>query len=363
MLQRPSAPVAPIAGRLDPAASPTRSERLPLVGLALGGGVARGWAHIGVVQRLQELGVKPDIVCGTSVGALVGGFWLAGQLPALEAWARSLTKRRMLSYFDLVLSGSGLMGGGRLRKTMQKYLDDIRIEDLPGQFVAVTAELATGHETWLKSGPLADAIEAAYALPGVFPPRWLDGRWLIDGALVNPLPVSVCRAMGARVVLAVGLHVDAFSRTAKTHRRDKPEIEAQAAAPSIEKAARKRSGFFRARVFQRDAGPVARGNPAGEPIDPEAAPGVAERVMLRKLFNPTGGAPGLGSVMLSAFNIVMDRVTRARLAGDPPDVMITPQVTHIPLLDFDRADELIKLGRDAVDYSMPRIERAIEMLA
>jgi len=301
----------------------------PPIGLALGGGVARGWAHIGVVQRLAELGIKPDIVCGTSVGALVGGFWLAGQLPALETWARGLTRRRMLSYFDIVLGGSGLMGGHRLKKTMQKYLGDVRIEELPGQFVAVTAELATGHETWLKSGPLADAIEAAYALPGVFPPRWTDGRWLIDGALVNPLPVSVCRAMGARVVLAVGLHVDAFSR-GSNHRRDR------IANPELEPSAR---------------------------IEPSAAPGLAERLMLRKLFSPSGSAPGLGSVMLSAFNIVMDRVTRARLAGDPPDVMITPQVSHVPLLDFDRADELIRLGREATDYALPRIERAIDMLA
>lgn len=308
---------------------PPRALAKPRIGLALGGGVARGWAHIGVLQRLEELGVKPDIVCGTSVGALAGGFWLAGQLPALEDWARSLTKRRMLSYFDLMLNGSGLMGGARLKATMQKHLGARKIEDLPVEFVAVTAELATGHETWLRSGLLTEAIEAAYALPGVFPPRAIDGRWLIDGALVNPLPVSVCRAMGARAVIAVGLHADAFARAAAP-RKERFEPPEPVSAKSLAAA---------------------------------SGGGIAERLMLRKLFNPTGSAPGLGSVMLAAFNIVMDRVTRSRLAGDPPDVLITPQVGHIPLLDFDRADELIALGREAADYSAPRIERAIEFLA
>jgi NTE family protein len=307
----------------------TSLTRKPKIGLALGGGVARGWAHIGVLKRLQEIGLRPDIVCGTSVGALAGGFWLAGELAGLEAWARGLTKRRMLSYFDLMLTGSGLMGGQRLRDTMQKYIEGKRIEDLPAEFVAVTTELGTGHETWLRQGPLADAIEAAYALPGVFPPRAVDGRWLIDGALVNPLPVSVCRALGARVVIGVGLHVDAFSRAAG------PNLK-RAESPDLQSA---------------------------KTLEKEASGNLAERLMLRKLFNPTGGAPGLGSVMLASFNIVMDRITRARLAGDPPDVLITPQVGHIPLLDFDRADELIALGREAADYSAPRIARAIEFLA
>ena len=301
----------------------------PAIGLALGGGVARGWAHIGALQRLEELGVKPDIVCGTSVGALVGGFWRAGKLSQLESWARALTKRRMLTYFDLMLSGSGLMGGKRLQKTMRTYLDDTRIEDLSGRFVAVTAEMTTGHETWLTEGDLANAIEAAYALPGVFPPRNINGRWLIDGALVNPLPVSVCRAMGARLVIAVGLHGDAFGR-ASVHRREKFE-------------------------------PV--GNSTANDATSEKLLGVGQNFMLRKLFQPSGTTPGLGSVMLASFNIVMDRVTRSRLAGDPADVLILPKVGHVPLLDFDKADDLIMAGRNSIDDAMPEIEGALEILA
>lgn len=307
---------------------PSRNTQRPLIGLALGGGVARGWAHIGVIQRLHEAGIKPDIVCGTSVGALVGGFWLAGELDNLEDWARALTKRRMLAYFDLMLNGSGLMGGKRLHQAMQEYIGEKRIEELPSKFVAVTAELATGHETWIDEGSLSDAIEAAYALPGVFPPRAINGRWLIDGALVNPLPVSVCRAMGARLVIAVGLHADAFGR-ASVQRREKYEN------PELSDG--------------RDLAATARG-------------GVAERLMLKKLFNASGPTPGLGSVMLASFNIIMDRMTRSRLAGDPPDVLLTPRVGHIALLDFDRADELIALGREAADEAIGAIDDALKVI-
>lgn len=302
----------------------TSGAQKPMIGLALGGGVARGWAHIGAVQRLDELGIKPDIVAGTSVGALVGGFWLAGHLPALEHWARGLTKTRMLSYFDVVLNGAGLMGGKRLEKILGKTLPTTLIEDLPKKFVAVTAELATGHEVWLRRGDLGDAIQAAYALPGVFPPRAIEGRWLIDGALVNPLPVSACRALGARMVIAVGLHADAFGHS----------------------AAKRREKF---------------GAPMGVDEDEETG-GLADKLMMRRLFHASENAPGVGTVMMAAFNILMDRVTRSRLAGDPPDVQITPQAGHVGLLEFDRAEELIQLGREAVDYSVARIDRTMETL-
>ncbi len=299
----------------------------PSIGLALGGGVARGWAHIGAIQRLEELGLKPNIVCGTSVGALVGGVWLAGKLPELEAWTRSLTKRRMLSYVDLALNGSGLMMGQRLRRVLTTHISEVNVEDLPAAFVAVTAEMATGHEVWIQRGPLVDAIEAAYALPGVFPPRAVNGRWVVDGALVNPLPVSVCRALGARMVVAVGLHADAFGRSAAA-RRDRYDV------------------------------------PDGIDADDLSATkgGIVERQFIRRLFKSSGPAPGLGSVMLASFNIVMDRVTRSRLAGDPPDVMISPKVGHLSLVDFDKADELIRLGREAIDEQASAIENAMTML-
>ncbi len=305
------------------------SPKRPSIGLALGGGVARGWAHIGVVQRLDELGIRPDIVAGTSVGALVGGCWVAGHLPALEEWARSLTKTRMLTYFDVMLGGSGIMGGKRLEKALRRYLPATDISQLPQKFIAVTCELATGHEIWLMDGDLAEAIQAAYALPGVFPPRAQNGRWLIDGALVNPVPVSACRALGARIVIAVGLHADAFGQGVMQRKKrfDQLAVEGE---EGLEKAAKGK---------------------------------LTERLMMRRLFHAGQNAPGVGSVMLASFNILMDRVTRARIAGEPPDVLMTPQAGHIPLLDFDRADELIKLGRNAVDQQIRELESALSYLA
>lgn len=320
----------PIVVADDAAKRADRDAPRPGFGLVLGGGVARGWSHIGVLQRFDELGLKPEVVSGTSVGALAGGFWLAGKLPELDAWARGLTKPRMLRYVDIAMNGSGLIGGRRLHDAMREYLGDLAIEDLPARFVAVTTELTSGHETWLQTGSLVDAIEASYALPGVFPPLRHDGRWLIDGALVNPMPVSPARALGARVVVAVGLHADAFSRSIKERRArfENPDLADHA-----------------------DLKKAARGGP------------LTERLMMRRLFGGDDQTPGLGSVMLASFNIIMDRITRARLAGDPPDVQITPQAGHIGLLDFDRAEELIELGREAVDYALPRIEMALETIS
>ena len=200
---------------------------------------------------------------------------------------------------------------------------------MPQKFIAVTSELATGHEIWLMEGDLGEAIQAAYALPGVFPPRAINQRWLIDGALVNPLPISACRALGARVVIAIGLHADAFGQGAMDRKQKFGQLAVDGGA-ELEEA--------------------AKGN-------------LTEKLMLRRLFHANESAPGLGSVMLASFNILMDRITRSRLGGDPPDVMIAPHVGHIPLLDFDRADELIQLGRDAVDRQADEITNAIEYLA
>ena len=166
----------------------------PLIGLALGGGGARGWAHIGVMRTLGRAGIVPDIICGTSVGALVGGVHLAGKLDALEAWARSLHRLRIMSYLDFRVSG-GMIGGQRLRAVMREHLGAVSIEELPAPFTCVATDLVTGHEVWLNRGDLVDMLRASFSLPGLFSPVQVEGRWLVDGALVNPLPVSVCRAM------------------------------------------------------------------------------------------------------------------------------------------------------------------------
>lgn len=300
----------------------------PRIGLALGGGVARGWAHIGVLRRLIAEGIEPDIVCGTSIGALVGGAWLAGRLDALEDWARSLSKRRLLGYLDVMAGGNSLLRGRRLERLMEEHMGWARIETLPKPFVTVTADLATGHEVWIEKGPLTAGIRASYALPGIFSPLNIDGRWLVDGALVNPVPVSVCRAKGAHMVIAVSLHQDSFGRVSAAHRNE--------------------LGFAEAAE-----------SPRGHGRRDETT---AQGLVIRQLFSKPQHAPGLGTVMLGALNIIMDRLSRSRMAGDPADVLLVPRTGHVGLVEFDRAAELIALGEEAVDQQLPLIHEIMAAL-
>ena len=315
----------------DPAR--TKADR-PLVGLVLGSGAARGFAHIGVLHALKASGIVPDIVVGTSIGALVGGCYANGRLDPLEDWARSLTMRRIIGYLDVRLGGSGLIGGGRLAARLQESIGKTLIEDLPLRFAAIATEVGTGHEVWLGRGSLALALRASYALPGIFPPVSIGGRWLVDGALVNPMPVSVARAFGARVVIAVNLNADRFGRgaTIASHGSDASD---EVASVPFEKP---RLGFLRLRSMFG-----------------------AERALKRQFM--TGAArPSFSTVMVESFNVMQDRLTRMRLAGDPPDVHITPRFGQIGFLDFHRAAEAIAIGRTATERALDSITESIVAL-
>lgn len=301
-----------------------RGPRLPdrptgsRIGIALGAGAARGWSHIGVLERLGESGIEPDVMAGTSIGALVSGCHAADRLGELKEFALSLTRRRIFSLLDLSWTGSGLISGDRLRLLLDKQLGEMQFSDLKLPFVCIATELMTGHEIWLRHGQLAPAIRASYALPGVFRPVQIDGQWLIDGAVVNPIPVSACRAIGARLVISVNLNSDAFAGT----------------------------------VVQQ---PKSLGGDNGEELPLERSS--ALRQML-------GGSttPGLTTVLVAAFNISQDRLSRSRLAGDPPDVNIVPRTPGIGLFDFDKAAEAIAAGREAAERALPDIELALQVL-
>src|SRR3954466_1211005 len=196
------------------------SIRRPVIGLALGGGAARGFAHIGIIRTLLANGIVPDVVVGTSIGAVVGGLYAAGRLDTLEEWGRSLQgMRNILGYLDIRLNGSGLIGGEKLATRLEAACGQSQIEDLPVKFAAVATEVRTGHEIWLTRGRVVDAMRASYALPGIFSPVLIGDRWLVDGALVNPVPVSAARALGAEIVIAANLSSDIFpySTTVYSH--------------------------------------------------------------------------------------------------------------------------------------------------
>ena len=179
----------------------------------LSGGAARGWAHIGVLRSLDAAGLKPDLVVGTSIGAIVGGHYAADRAGELESFVRSLNRRKVLGYHDFSISGSGLITGQRLFDRFEEVLGDLRIEDLPRRFVAIATELSSAHEVWLRRGRPVDIVRASSDLPGIVRPVNVNCRWLIDGSLVNPIPVSVCRALGARTVITVNLNGDGFGRS------------------------------------------------------------------------------------------------------------------------------------------------------
>ena len=301
----------------------------PSIGLALGGGAARGFAHIGVMRTLAAHGIVPDVIVGTSIGAVVGGCYAARQLDGLEEWARGLNVRSILSYLDISLSGSGLIRGGHLAAQLEKALTDSRIDDLPIRFAAIATEFNTGHEIWLTRGRLAEALRASYALPGIFPPVLIGGRWLVDGALVNPVPVSAARALGARLVIAINLNSDLFGRGTiiSDHGSDDADDLAQESA---------KSNGLRGLFGERS---------------------------LRRQFLGRRGRPGIPTVMVEAFNVMQDRITRARLAGDPPDVLISPRLGGVGWFDFHRAADAIAIGTEAAEKAIDAVTEAVTALS
>ena len=292
----------------------------PLIGIALGSGVGRGWAHIGVLRRLEAAGLRPDVVCGTSIGALIGATYLAGHLDELEAWARDLNKRRMMRLFDFHMGAGGVIAGRRITQILHPDLHRLTIEALDRPFIAVAADLSTGQEVWVRRGALVEAIRASYAIPGLFPPVRHDGHWLIDGALVNPIPVSVCRALGAHITVAVNLNADPFGET----------------------------------PLEDDA---------LDDIDYEgtdASDSKLERVgFVRYFFKRRRDEPSVFTVIARSLMLGQDRIARSRLAGDPPDIMISPKLGDVGLFEFYRAAECIAAGEDAAERAIPAIRAAI----
>jgi len=298
------------------------------IGLALGGGSARGWAHIGVIRALADAGIEPDIVCGTSIGALVGAAYVDGDLDRLEAWVRSLKPQTVVSFLDFSLNG-GLIKGDKLIEFFRSHFVDRDIRELARPFGAVATDLRRGREVWLREGPVTDAVHASIALPGLFTPVQRDDSWLVDGGLVNPVPVSLCRAMGADVVIAVDLNADLLGR----HLKPKP----------------------------------ARSTPRRIPAGPET---LADTVMARIQtgmsqlgINPRdeSGPPAMLDVLASSINIMQVLITRSRLAGEPADVLITPMLADLELMAFHRADVAIEAGRRAVEAVQPQLQLRLDV--
>ncbi|MCG6900470.1 MAG: patatin-like phospholipase family protein [Gammaproteobacteria bacterium] len=297
------------------------------VGLALGSGSSRGWSHIGILKALAELGITPSIICGTSIGSLVGASYVSGKIAKLEQWACSLTKFETARFFEINTSLSGFVNTDRLHYFLNENVasDSALIEDLEKVYAAVSTNLETGREIWLMKGSLMQAVWASMSLPGLFPAIRNNNRWLVDGGLVNPVPVSVCRALGADIVIAVNLNGDIVGKhLGKSKKGKKPTDGVGGKLTDL------------VRDYTSSLFPTSKSS--------EQPPSLLDAIA--------------GSV-----NITQDRITRSRMAGDPPDIVLAPKLSHIGLLEFYRASEAIREGEGCVQRMKPEIEHVLGSLA
>ncbi len=296
------------------------------IGLALGSGSSRGWAHIGVISALTEQGIVPDIVCGTSIGSLVGASYVSDTLEKLEQWVRSLTKFETARFFDINSSLNGFVDTDRLHHFLNEYVasDEAQIEDLGKQYAAVATELETGREVWLTKGPVLEAVWASISLPGLFPAIRHGNRWLVDGGLVNPVPVSVCRALGADIVIAVNLNGDIVGKHFQKPQMIPSKVENNGVVGKISNLV----AGYTSSIFSTT----------------------------KSVAQP----PSLFEAIAGSVNITQDRITRSRMAGDPPDILLAPKLAHIGLLEFYRAAEAICEGRECVARMLPAIRDVLD---
>jgi NTE family protein len=291
--------------------------RKPRIGLALGSGSARGWAHIGAIRALEERGIKPDLVCGTSIGALVGAAYASGKLDQLEKWVTGLAWTGVVRLMDLTWKG-GLIRGNRLFTLFRAMFEERDIADLPIPFGAIATELYSGRELWLRHGKVLDAVRASCAMPGLFTPVVRDEVVLVDGGLVNPVPVSMCRALGAELVIAVDL---SWSKLGPY--RDRGKVVAPREMP----------------------GWLARLRP--------------DWVQKKSEAEQPATLPSIFEVFSISLDVVEMRVARSRLSGDPADVLITPLLPDFATMDYHRANEAIKEGRAAVERMAPLLDQVM----
>lgn len=313
------------------------------VGVALGAGSARGIAHIGVLQALRDMGVEPSVICGCSMGALVGASYATGHLDDLAEWASALTTRSILHYISFrLLAQGGVAEGSALIDYLSTTFGDPPIETLDKSFVAVATDLYRGREIWLQEGSVWDAVRASIAIPGMLTPVLWRDRWLTDGALVNPVPVSVCHALGADVVIAV-------NPSGFMVRRGPPpqDLADESEAEALDLVAPGTRGGVLGRI-----GDLWQG--ARQLVGGKGESKAATSKVLAKIT-----APGALEVLQGAIVVMQDRITRSRLAGEPPDVMLLPRVNHIGLLEYHRAADAIAAGRECVERAQEAIHSAL----
>lgn len=325
------------------------------VSLALGGGGARGYAHIGVIQVLEEQGYEVVGISGTSIGALVGGIHAAGHLDTYTDWVTSLTTRDVLRLLDPSLRSPGAIKGHRIMALVNELLTDVRIEDLPMPYTAVATDLLNRKEVWFQEGPLAMAIRASIALPSFITPVMLNGRLLADGVMTNPVPIAPLSGLDVDMVVAVDLSglptgpggADSIRQRIRESAEARPLAELQerlrrtASQVMDNETGRKLNTWLAAR----------RGEGEGEEIDTDPEP-LVDELPEAPGFDDLPAALGMFDVMELSLDVLQSVVARYRLASYPPDVMITMPKNMCKTLDFHRGTELIEVGREYAEKAL-----------
>jgi NTE family protein len=290
------------------------------IGLALGSGSSRGWSHLGILKSLEKIGIVPDIVCGTSVGALIGASYVSNKLPELEKWILSLSKLELAKFYSINPTTNGFVDIEKIKNFIHQCVApaDTLIENAKIRYASIATELHTGKEVWFKQGLFMDAVLSSMSLPGLFQPHFYNNKWLVDGGLVNPVPVSACRALGADFVIAVNLNSDIVGKHFKNSKTQENDSNIKINESSITKYINKlRSASLKTKPLK---------------------------------------TPSLFETIASSINITQDRITKSRMVGDPPDILLSPKLSQIGLLDFHRAKEAIAEGEACVKRANSEFE-------
>ncbi|OOC49157.1 patatin-like phospholipase family protein [Thioalkalivibrio versutus] len=309
------------------------------ISLVLGSGGARGLAQIGVIRWLEEHSdYRIRSIAGASMGAVVGGIYAAGQLDAYEAWVKSLRRQDVWRLLDFSFRGAGLIRGDRLIEKLRDMLGDMDIEDLPISFTAVATDIEREREVWLNSGSLFDAIRASIAIPTVFTPVRHKGRLLVDGGLLNPVPIAPTLTDDTDITLAVSLNGRVGEELIRPERAKAPDPDRE--EPD--------SGFLNHRLT--DALPDRVGSWLLDWQDKlglgETDPGLSREQEAHAL--------GMIDIVSHSIEAMQGTIARFRIAAYNPEHLIEVPVNACGIFDFHRAAEMIDLGYELADHKLGR---------
>jgi NTE family protein len=306
------------------------------VALVLGSGSSRGWAHIGAIEALEEENIPIDYVAGCSVGSYIGALYASGSMKSLKEFVLRMDGKKIFSYFDVVFPRSGLLDGTKKLKELFSIHTDVNdFSELKIPVLMVATDLVSGKKVVLKSGDIFNALRATTSIPGLFAPVKVKDRWLVDGGLVDPVPVGVARALEADVVIAVDLNSGVFSHK-------KPQKKIKPPTPKTENSFADKNELLKKMVDYYEHAEISFTN------------------KISVLLHRESGTPDIIETVLTSINIMQERIARINLAVEPPDILIQPRLGQLKMMDFDQVEQTIEEGYISVKEKIEHIKKLIE---